>query len=75
LKRDKRESVNIASTSKGTGKQKRKVNSDAATISSQKKPTKVKKSAFSKKKTSNRLSRQNRIRKRKGISFVNLKGT
>jgi gag-polypeptide of LTR copia-type len=43
LKTDKSESVNIAFTSKGKGKQKRKINSDAATTSSQKKPTKDKK--------------------------------
>jgi gag-polypeptide of LTR copia-type len=43
LKTDKNESANIASTSKGKGKQKCKVNSDAATTSSQKKPTKDKK--------------------------------
>jgi gag-polypeptide of LTR copia-type/GAG-pre-integrase domain len=44
LKTDKNESTNIASTSKEQGKQKRKVNSDAATTNSQKKPTKDKKS-------------------------------
>jgi gag-polypeptide of LTR copia-type len=43
LKIDKSESANIASTFKGKRKQKRKVNSDAATTSSQKKPTKDKK--------------------------------
>jgi hypothetical protein len=43
LKTDKSESANIVSTSKGKGKQKRKVNSDVATTSSQKKPTKDKK--------------------------------
>jgi hypothetical protein len=43
LKTDKSESANIASTSKGKGKQKRKINSDVATTSSQKKPTKDKK--------------------------------
>jgi gag-polypeptide of LTR copia-type len=46
LKTDKSESANITSTSKGKGKQKRKVNSDAATTSSQKKPTKDKKSVI-----------------------------
>jgi hypothetical protein len=40
LKTNKSESANIASTSKEKGKQKRKVNSDAATTRSQKKPTK-----------------------------------
>jgi Zinc knuckle len=40
---DKSESANIASTSKGKGKQKRKINSDVTTTSSQKKPTKDKK--------------------------------
>jgi hypothetical protein len=40
LKTNKSESANITSTSKGKEKQKRKVNSDAATTSSQKKPTK-----------------------------------
>jgi gag-polypeptide of LTR copia-type len=44
LKTDKSESANIASTSKGKGKQKCKINSDAVTTSSQKKPTKDKKS-------------------------------
>jgi gag-polypeptide of LTR copia-type len=43
LKTDKSESTNITSTSKGKGKHKRKINSDAATTSSQKKPTKDKK--------------------------------
>jgi hypothetical protein len=43
LKTNKRESANIASTSKEKEKHKRKVNSDAATTSSQKKPTKDKK--------------------------------
>jgi hypothetical protein len=43
LKTDKSESANIASTSKGKGKQKRKINLDAATTSSQKKSTKDKK--------------------------------
>jgi gag-polypeptide of LTR copia-type len=43
LKTDKSDNANIVSTSKGKGKQKRKINSDAATISSQKKPTKDKK--------------------------------
>jgi hypothetical protein len=43
LKTDKSESTNIASISKGKGKQKCKINSDAATTSSQKKPTKDKK--------------------------------
>jgi gag-polypeptide of LTR copia-type len=43
LKTNKSESANIASTSKEKEKQKRKINSDAATISSQKKPTKDKK--------------------------------
>jgi hypothetical protein len=43
LKTDKSESANIASTSKGKGKQKRKINSDAATTSLQKKLTKDKK--------------------------------
>jgi gag-polypeptide of LTR copia-type/GAG-pre-integrase domain len=43
LKTDKSESANIASTSKEKGKQKRKINSDVATTSSQKKPTKDKK--------------------------------
>jgi gag-polypeptide of LTR copia-type len=43
LKTNKSESANITSTSKGKGKQKCKVNSDAATTSSQKKPTKDKK--------------------------------
>jgi hypothetical protein len=43
LKTDKSESADIASISKGKGKQKRKINSDAATTSSQKKPTKEKK--------------------------------
>jgi gag-polypeptide of LTR copia-type len=43
LKTDKCESANITSTSKGKGIQKRKINSDAATTSSQKKPTKDKK--------------------------------
>jgi gag-polypeptide of LTR copia-type len=46
LKTDKNESANIASTSKEKGKQKRKINSDAVTISSQKKPTKDKKSVI-----------------------------
>jgi hypothetical protein len=46
LKTDKSESANIVFTSKGKEKQKRKVNSDAATISSQKKPTKDKKSVI-----------------------------
>jgi gag-polypeptide of LTR copia-type len=43
LKTDKSESANIASTSKGKGKQKRKINSVATTTSLQKKPTKEKK--------------------------------
>jgi hypothetical protein len=43
LKTDKSESANITSTSKGKEKQKRKINSDTATTSSQKKPTKDKK--------------------------------
>jgi gag-polypeptide of LTR copia-type len=43
LKTDKSESANIAFTSKGKGKQKRKINSDVVTTSSQKKPTKDKK--------------------------------
>jgi hypothetical protein len=46
LKTDKSESTNIASTSKRRGKQKHKVNSDAATTSSQKKLTKDKKSVI-----------------------------
>jgi hypothetical protein len=43
LKTDKSESANIIFTSKGKGKQKRKINSVATTTSSQKKPTKDKK--------------------------------
>jgi gag-polypeptide of LTR copia-type len=43
LKTDKSESANIASTSKEKGKHKCKINSYAATTSSQKKPTKNKK--------------------------------
>jgi gag-polypeptide of LTR copia-type len=43
LKTDKSESANIASTSKGKGKQKHKINLDVATTNSQKKPTKDKK--------------------------------
>jgi Zinc knuckle len=43
LKTDKSESANITFTSKRKGKQKRKINSDAATTSSQKKPIKDKK--------------------------------
>jgi gag-polypeptide of LTR copia-type len=43
LKTDKSESANIAFTSKEKGKQKCKINSDVATTSSQKKPTKDKK--------------------------------
>jgi hypothetical protein len=46
LKTDKSESANIASTSKGKEKQKCKINSDAATTYSQKKPTKDKKSVI-----------------------------
>jgi gag-polypeptide of LTR copia-type len=46
LKTDKSESANIASTSKGKGKHKCKFNSDAVTISTQKKPTKDKKSVI-----------------------------
>jgi hypothetical protein len=48
LKTDKSESANIASTSKVKGKQKRKVNSDDAAISSQKKPIKDKKPVITK---------------------------
>jgi gag-polypeptide of LTR copia-type len=46
LKTDKSESANLASTSKGKRKQKCKINSDAATISLQKKPTKDKETGY-----------------------------
>jgi gag-polypeptide of LTR copia-type len=65
LKTDKSESANIASTSKEKGKHKCKINSDAATISSQKKPTKDKKSVI----------KTEPDKEKKGVSFVDLKGT
>jgi hypothetical protein len=65
LKTDKSEGANIASTSKG----KRNIN----VKSIQMLQLQVRKR--NPLRTRNWLSRQNRIRKRKGISFVDLKGT
>jgi gag-polypeptide of LTR copia-type len=65
LNTDKSKSSNIAFTSKGKGKEKRKVNSDAATTSSQKKPTKNKKL----------IIKTEPDKEKKSVSFVDLKGT